>query len=252
MGRFEGMVAVVTGASRGIGFATARRVVDEGGRVVVTARGAGALAEAVERLGGAGRALGVAGKAHDAGHRAEVVERALEAFGRIDVLVNNTGVNPVFDAVVNVDEAAMAKIFEVNVIAAASWVRAVYHAWMAGHGGAVVNVASLAGLHPSPGIGVYGASKAALVNLTQQLAYELAGNGVRVNAVAPAVVRTRFAEALFAGDEAAVAAGYPLGRLGEPEDVAAAIAYLASGDASWVTGQVLTLDGGRTLSAGVE
>lgn len=252
MGRFEGRVAVVTGGSRGIGFAAARRMVEEGGRVVITARGAEALAEAVEALGGSGRALGVAGKAHDAEHRSEVVARAVEAFGRVDVLVNNTGVNPVFDAIVNVDEAAMAKIFEVNVIAAASWVREVYHAWMAEHGGSVVNVASLAGQHPSPGIGVYGASKAALINLTQQLAYELAGKGIRVNAVAPGVVRTRFAEALFAGDEEGAAAKYPLGRLGEPEDVAAAVAYLASGDSSWVTGQVITLDGGRTLTAGVE
>ena len=120
------------------------------------------------------------------------------------------------------------------------------------HGGAIVNVASLAGQHPSPGIGIYGASKAALINLTQQLAYELAHRRIRVNAVAPAVVKTRFAEALYAENEEKVAAGYPLGRLGEPDDIAAAVAYLASSDASWVTGQVITLDGGKTLRAGVE
>ncbi|GAB3213540.1 SDR family oxidoreductase [Marinactinospora thermotolerans] len=251
MRRFEGKVAIVTGASRGIGLATARRIVDEGGRVVVTARKSGPLEEAVAGLGGSDVAVGVAGKAHDAEHRAEVIERTLETFGRIDVLVNNTGTNPVFDAVVNVDPAAMAKIFEINVIAAAAWVSGVYHAWMGEHGGAVVNVASLAGQHPSPGLGVYGASKAALINLTAQLAYELAPK-IRVNAVAPAVVRTRFAEALYAQDEEGVVAGYPLGRLGEPEDVAAAIAFLASQDAAWVTGQTHTLDGGRTLGAGVE
>jgi len=250
--RFAGRVAVVTGASRGIGLAVARRIVDEGGRVVITARGAEALAAAAEQLGGPERALAVPGRAHDAAHRAEAVRRALEAFGRVDVLVNNTGINPVFDAVVNVGEAAMAKIFEVNVIAAVGWVREVHNAWMAEHGGAIVNVASLAGQHPSPGIGVYGTSKAALINLTQQLAYELAPRRIRVNAVAPGVVRTRFAEALYADNEEEVAAGYPLGRLGEPEDVAAAVAYLASSDASWVTGQVITLDGGRTLRAGVE
>ncbi|MBV2366306.1 SDR family oxidoreductase [Streptomonospora nanhaiensis] len=252
MGRFDGRVAIITGASRGIGLATAQRIVQEGGRVVITGRKPEPLEKAVEELGGAGVALGVAGKAHDPEHRAEAVERTMAEFGRVDVLVNNTGTNPVFDAIVNVEPAAMAKIFEVNVIAAAAWVSAVHRAWMAGNGGAVVNVASLAGQHPSPGIGVYGASKAALINLTQQLAYELAAARVRVNAVAPAVVKTRFATALFAEDEDKVAAGYPLGRLGEPEDVAAAIAYLASDDASWVTGQTLTLDGGRTLSAGVE
>jgi 3-oxoacyl-[acyl-carrier protein] reductase len=251
VGRFDGKVAIITGASRGIGFAAARRIADEGGRVVITARKPEPLAKAVAELGGAGTALGIAGKAHDAEHRAEVIERTLAEFGRIDVLVNNTGINPVFDAIVNVEPAAMAKIFEVNVIAAMAWVSAAYHAWMKEHGGAVVNVASLAGQHPSPGIAVYGASKAALINLTGQLAYELAP-GIRVNAVAPAVVRTSFATALFAENEAEVAAGYPLRRLGEPEDVAAAIAYLASDEASWVTGQTHTLDGGRTLSAGVE
>lgn len=252
MKRFEGKVAVVTGASRGIGFAVARRIVDEGGRVVVTARGAEALAEAVTQLGGPEHALGIAGRAHDQAHRAEVVQRTLDTFGRVDVLVNNTGINPVFDSILKVDEAAMAKIFEVNVIAAVGWVREVHNAWMAEHGGAIVNVASLAGQHPSPGIGIYGASKAALINLTQQLAYELAHRRIRVNAVAPAVVKTRFAEALYAENEEKVAAGYPLGRLGEPDDIAAAVAYLASSDASWVTGQVITLDGGKTLRAGVE
>ncbi|AAZ55717.1 SDR family oxidoreductase [Thermobifida fusca] len=252
MKRFEGKVAVVTGASRGIGFAVARRIVDEGGRVVVTARGAEALAEAVTQLGGPEHALGIAGRAHDQAHRAEVVQRTLDTFGRVDVLVNNTGINPVFDSILKVDEAAMAKIFEVNVIAAVGWVREVYNAWMGEHGGAIVNVASLAGQHPSPGIGIYGASKAALINLTQQLAYELAHRRIRVNAVAPAVVKTRFAEALYAENEEKVAAGYPLGRLGEPDDIAAAVAYLASSDASWVTGQVITLDGGKTLRAGVE
>ncbi|WP_046470547.1 SDR family oxidoreductase [Allosalinactinospora lopnorensis] len=252
MGRFDGKVAIITGASRGIGLAAARRIVSEGGRVVITGRKPDALEKAVADLGGEGYVLAVAGKAQDAEHQEEAVEQALATFGRIDVLVNNTGINPVFDAVVNVDPSAMAKIFEVNVIAAASWVSVVHRAWMKDNGGAVVNVASLAGQYPSPGIGVYGASKAALINLTQQLAYELAHNGIRVNAVAPAVVKTSFATALYADNEEEVAAGYPLGRLGVPEDVAAAIAYLASEDAAWVTGQVHTLDGGRTLSAGVE
>ncbi|MDA8368643.1 MAG: SDR family oxidoreductase [Nocardiopsaceae bacterium] len=252
MGRFEGKVAIITGASRGIGLATARRIVDEGGKVAITGRTPETLDKAVFDLGGADTALAIAGKAHDADHRSQVIEQTLAAFGRIDILVNNTGTNPVFDATVNVEPAAMAKIFEINVIAAASWAAAVHHAWMKDNGGAIVNVASLAGQHPSPGIAVYGASKAALINLTQQLAYELAPQRIRVNAVAPGVVKTSFATALFENNEAEVAAGYPLGRLGVPEDVAAAIAYFASDEASWVTGQTLTLDGGRTLTAGVE
>lgn len=223
MKRFEGKVAVVTGASRGIGFAVARRIVDEGGRVVVTARGAEALAEAVTQLGGPEHALGIAGRAHDQAHRAEVVQRTLDTFGRVDVLVNNTGINPVFDSILKVDEAAMAKIFEVNVIAAVGWVREVYNAWMGSTAGRSSTWPPRRPA-PSPGIGIYGASKAALINLTQQLAYELAHRRIRVNAVAPAVVKTRFAEALYAENEEKVAAGYPLGRLGEPDDIAAAVA----------------------------
>ncbi|MFC3996890.1 SDR family oxidoreductase, partial [Nocardiopsis sediminis] len=199
MGRFDGKTAIITGASRGIGLAAARRIVKEGGRVVVTARDPGPLREAVDALGGTGTALGIAGKAHDPGHRAEVVDRALADFGRIDVLVNNAGINPVFGPLIDADPAAIAKIFEVNVIAAVSWTAAVHRAWMREHGGAVVNVASLAGLHPSPGIAAYGASKAALINVTAQLAHELAPR-VRVNAVAPAVVKTRFAAALYEAD----------------------------------------------------
>src|SRR5690606_4274012 len=131
---------------------------------------------------------------------------------------------------------------------ALSWVRTASAVWSLG--AAVVNVASVAGLRPAAGIGAYGSSKAALIHLTQQLAAELAPHA-RVNAVAPAVVRTRFAGPLFEGREDEVAAGYPLRRLGMPEDVAAAVAFLASADAAWITGQVLTVDGGRTLNGGV-
>ncbi|MBB4931983.1 3-oxoacyl-[acyl-carrier protein] reductase [Lipingzhangella halophila] len=252
MGRFDGKVAVITGGSRGIGLAAAQRIVSEGGKAVITARNPESLEKAVADLGGDTYALAVAGKTQDADHRAETIERTLDTFGRIDVVVNNTGINPVLDAVVNVDSSAMAKIFEVNVIAAAQWVSAAHAAWMKDNGGAVVNVASLAGQHPSPGLGVYGASKAALINLTQQLAYELAPDHIRVNAVAPGVVKTQFAEALYADREDEAAKAYPVGRLGVPEDIGAAIAYLASSDAAWITGQVHTLDGGRTLHAGVE
>ncbi len=249
MNRFEGRVAVVTGASRGIGLAIAERIVSEGGRVCITARRPEALELAVAELGGAGNAIAVAGSADDPEHQQAALEATVAAFGRLDVLVNNTGINPTYGPLADIDFSAARKILEVNVLAALAWVLAARKHGL-GAGGSVVNVASIAGLHPSPGIAFYGVSKSALIGLTGQLASELAPD-IRVNAVAPAVVKTRFAAALYEGHEAETAAGFALGRLGTPEDVAAAVAFLASDDASWITGQTLLLDGGKTLASAI-
>lgn len=247
--RLEERVALVTGASRGIGLAVARRIVQEGGRVCLTGRQQEGLDAAVAELG-PDVAMAVAGSADDPDHQDASLAAVLERFGRLDVLVNNTGVNPSYGPLAEAELGALRKILEVNVLAALVWTRKACAAGLTREGGAVVNVASVAGIRPAAGIGFYGTSKAALMHLTQQLAVELAP-GVRVNAVAPAVVRTRFAGALFEGREAEVVEGYPLGRLGEPEDVAAAVAFLASDDASWITGQTLVIDGGLTLHGGI-
>jgi 3-oxoacyl-[acyl-carrier protein] reductase len=250
MGRFDGSVALVTGASRGIGLAIAQRLVDEGARVCVTARKPEALEAAVEQLGGPDRAMAVAGKADDTDHQRETVGRVVETFGRLDLLVNNAGINPVFGPLMQVDLGVARKVFEVNGTAALAWVQQAYAAWMGEHGGAVVNVASIAGLSASPGFGLYGTSKAMLIHLTQELAVEL-GPRIRVNAVAPGVVRTVFATPLYEGREEQVAATYPLKRIGEPPDVAGAVAYLLSSDAAWITGETLVIDGGLTLTGSI-
>ena len=198
---------------------------------------------AVAALGGREVALGVAGAADDADHREEVAARAVETFGSLDLLVNNAGINPAFGPLMDLDLEAARKIVEVNAIGALAWTQTAHRHWLAEHGGAVVNVSSLSGVRPAPLISMYGASKAMMISLTESLALEL-GPGVRVNAVAPAVVKTRFASALYEGREEEAAAAYPLKRLGVPEDVAGAVAFLLSDEASWMTGQTLVLDGG--------
>ncbi|MEU0396224.1 SDR family oxidoreductase [Streptomyces sp. NPDC006208] len=245
----SGKVALVTGASRGIGYGIAEALVARGDKVVITGRGEEALKEAVERLG-ADRVIAVAGKAHDEAHQAAAVEAAMDAFGRVDFLINNAGTNPVFGPIAELDLGVARKVYETNVISALGFAQQTWKAWQKENGGAIVNIASVAGVSASPFIGAYGMSKAAMVNLTLQLAHEMAP-GVRVNAIAPAVIKTKFAEALYEGREAEAAAAYPLGRLGVPSDIGGAAAFLTSDQSDWVTGQTLVVDGGIFLNAGV-
>lgn len=246
--RFEGKTAIVTGASRGIGLSIAERLVADGARVVITARKKEALDEAVTHLGGNKVALAVAGRADDADHQEDTVRQAIDTFASIDLLVNNTGINPVYGPLVDLDLDAARKIVEVNCIAAVSWVQQVHRAWMKEHGGAIVNVSSLSSVRTAAGIGFYGASKAMLNSLTELMAVEL-GPDIRVNGVAPAVVKTRFATKLYEGREDAVTAAYPLKRLGVPEDIGSVVAFLLSNDAAWLTGQTVVIDGGVSLTS---
>ncbi|WGY02887.1 SDR family oxidoreductase [Nocardioides sp. QY071] len=247
MSRFTGETAILTGASRGIGLGIAERLVAEGARVVITGRNPESLEEAVAHLGGPAHALGVPGRADDPDHQDDVIRRTLETFGSLDLLVNNTGINPTYGPVVQMDLGAARKIVEVNCIAALSWVQKVHAASMKEYGGAIVNVSSLSSVRAAPNIGFYGASKAMLNSLTELLAVEL-GPGTRVNGVAPAVVKTRFAAALYEGREDEARQAYPLKRLGEPEDVGSVVAFLLSDEAGWLTGQTVIIDGGVSLT----
>ncbi len=250
MNEHAGRVAIVTGASRGIGLAVAQRLVTAGARVCITARREEQLAQAVSDLGGSAVAIGVAGKADDEAHQRSTVAAAIEAFGRLDYLVNNAGINPAYGPLLDLDLGAARKLLEVNVLGLLGWTREAYRAHLGEHGGAVVNLSSVAGQRPAAGIAFYGGSKAMVSSLTAALAVELAP-GVRVNAVAPAVVKTRFATALYEGREDAVSAPYPLRRLGVPEDVAGLVAFLLGDEAGWITGQTVTVDGGLTLTGGI-
>lgn len=243
--RFEGRTAVVTGASRGIGLAVARAFHDAGGNVVLTARTSEAATEAAASIGS--RALGIGAHVTSEEKAQACLAAALERFGSIDVLVNNAGTNPAYGPVVEQDHGRFAKLMDVNLWGPIMWTSLAWRLWMREHGGAIVNVASLGGLSVSPDLGLYHVSKAALIHLTRQLALELAP-GVRVNAVAPGVVRTRLAEALWKENEDDVNAVTPLGRIGEPVDVASLVTFLASGSASWITGETVLVDGGQLLT----
>jgi len=250
-----GRAGLVTGASRGIGLAVAAELLRRGAAVTITARKAPELDDAVAALvkgpagGDTSRVLGIVGNAGDAAARDEAVTRTVATFGSLDVLVNNAGINPVHGPLMDVDLDAVRKIYDVNVVAALGFVQLAHRAWLREHGGAVVNIASIAGVRSSRAIAAYGASKAALIRLTSELAAEL-GPGIRVNAVAPAVVKTRFATALYAHDEEGIAARYPMKRLGTPADVASLVGFLASDAASWISGETVLVDGGLLATGG--
>ena len=239
----EGKTAVITGASRGIGLAMAGRFLGAGANVMLCSRKADDLAEATAGLiaGGADPAK-VAWQAAHVGEAAQAqacLAETVERFGGLDVLVNNAGTNPYFGPMIDIDVPRAQKTFEVNQLAVVMWTS---YAVKAGLRGSVINVASIGGLGVEPGIGWYNVTKAAVLHITRQLAFELAPD-IRVNALAPGLVKTPLWEG--PGEER-VAAHIPLRRLGLPDDIAAAALFLASDAASWITGQTLVVDGGST------
>lgn len=241
-----GRAALVTGASRGIGLAVAEALTEAGAAVCVTARDPDGLADAVRRLGP--RAIACPGDVADPAHLDEAVSRALSVFGRLDILVNNAATNAPLGPLMDADPLVWRTAFTVNVEAPLRLIQAAWRGWMRDHGGAIVNVCTEGTHGVGPGIGAYGASKTALLRLTRQLAAELAPH-VRVNAVSPGLIRTEMARFVWEADEPALAAALPLGRIGEPDDVARAVRWLLSDEASWITGTDLVVDGGRRVRA---
>jgi NAD(P)-dependent dehydrogenase (short-subunit alcohol dehydrogenase family) len=241
----EGRTAVVTGASRGIGLAVARTLVTNGASVVLTSRDPDVARDAAASLASP-RAIGLGAHAADTDAAEACARSAVERFGSLDILVSNAGTNPAHGPLVEQDRSRFMKTFEVNSWGPVLWAGAAWRAWMREHGGAIINITSVGAYLVADQLGTYGASKAALTHLTDQLAAELAP-GVRVNAVAPGVVRTKLSGALWDGREAEAAADTLLGRIGEPDDVASMVAFLASDQAAWMTGEVIVLDGGQRL-----
>ncbi|MGA2432725.1 MAG: SDR family oxidoreductase [Acidimicrobiales bacterium] len=240
-----GRTALVTGASRGIGLAIAHRFVDAGARVVLSSRREENLREALATFEDASKVHAVTAHVGSRLEADRLVEATIEHFGSLDVLVNNAATNPNFGPLVDITDSQMQKTYDVNQASVVTHSAAAWHQWMREHGGVIINIASIGGLGPEPGLGWYGVTKSAVIHLTKQLAWELAPS-VRVNALAPGLVRTELARGLWEQHEEAIASHIPLRRLGETGDIAAMALVLASDESSWMTGQVLVVDGGTT------
>ena len=245
--RLDGKVALVTGASRGIGRAIAGAYAEAGAMVMLSSRKVDALEEAAATMTGVVDVF--AANAGDPDAAGACVAATVERFGGLDVLVNNAATNPYFGPAVEIDLGRWDKTFQVNVRGIHAWTQAAWQAAMGEHGGSVINMASIGGLSTGLGIGVYNTTKAAVIHLTKVLAGEL-GPSVRVNAIAPGLVKTDMARALWEEHGDSIARRLPLGRLGEPEDIAGAAVFLASDRASWITGHALVIDGGALVANG--
>lgn len=245
-------VAIITGASRGIGQAIATAYAQAGASLVLTSRkleNVGPVAEAIRAAGG--RAIALAAHAGDQAAAEAVVQAALAELGRVDILVNNAATNPHFGPLLTAEASHFDKIFEVNVKGYFYMIKAAVPAMQHQGGGKVINLASIAGINPGPGMGVYSVSKAAVIMLTRALAAELAPANIQVNALAPGFIKTRFSAALWTNP--ALSAGIekltPAGRIAEADELTGAALYLASDASSFTTGSVLVVDGGITLGA---
>ena len=242
---------MITGASRGIGRAIALRLARAGAKVVVSSRkmeNVQVVAKEIESAGGEALACQAhVGRPEDV---TTLVTRTIEAFGRVDVVINNAATNPHFGPMLTADEGQWDKIFDTNAKGVFRVCKAVVPQMEAQGGGKIINLSLVAGLRPSPGMGIYGISKAAIIMLTQVLAIELGHANIQVNGIAPGVIKTRFSQMLWQTPQIAkpILARLPINRFGEPEDVAGMALYLASPASDYVTGATFLVDGGMNVA----
>jgi len=248
--RLDNQVAIITGASRGIGEAIATAFAEAGAKVVLSSRKQPDLervAQEIKKSGG--EAFPIAAHGGKIEELKALVQKTIDRYGRIDILVNNAGTNPLFGPIINTDEKAWDKIFEVNIRGFFFLSKEVVPIMTEKGGGKIVNMASVAGIKPGLGLGAYSVSKAGVIMLTRVLAQEWAAMNIRVNAIAPGVIKTKFSEAIHGSPEIAeeILKGLPIKRLGEPLDIVGAALFLASDASAYITGQTIVVDGGGMM-----
>ena len=247
---FTGKVAVVTGASKGIGEAIARYLANFGAKVVISSRKQADLdILAAEMRQGGGDVTAIEAHMGDMAQVKNLFDKTVEIYGGIDILVNNAAANPHFGPTVECPEAAFDKIMEINVKAPFVLSKLVQPVMKQRGGGSIVNISSIAGITPDPGLGMYSVSKAALNMLTKVTAKEWGSDSIRVNSVCPGLIKTKFSKALWDNEKILdhFTKKLPIARMGTVEEVASLILYLASDASGYCTGGIYTVDGGTTI-----
>lgn len=245
-----GKVAIITGASRGIGQAIAQRFAEAGAQVVLSSRkqdGLDPVAAGIKANGG--EATAIAAHNGDKAALQALARAALDTYGRIDILVNNAATNPHFGTLLDAEDSMWQKTIEVNLMGNVWLTQAVVPSMRANGGGKIINIASVNGLRPGRMQGIYSITKAGVISLTQTLAMELGGDNIQVNAIAPGLVKTKFARAIWENEDILneMLRRTPAGRIGEPDDIAGIALFLAAPASGFATGQVFVVDGGVTV-----
>lgn len=246
----KGKVALVTGASRGIGRAIAETFSDAGAKIILASRKQSGLDKVARKIiDSGGYALPLATHTGDSEAIGKLIRKAMEEFGGIDILVNNAATNPHFGPVLTADEGQWAKILDTNLIGYFRMVKACHESMTSRGGGKIINIASVAGMTPLPGMGIYCVSKAGVIMLTKVLAAELAADNIQVNAIAPGYVKTKFSSAIWENPDInqATLNTIPQKRMAEPSEISGAALFLASIESSFVTGETIVVDGGQLL-----
>ncbi|TDB68236.1 SDR family NAD(P)-dependent oxidoreductase [Arundinibacter roseus] len=246
----ENKVAIITGASKGIGESIARFLADAGAKVVISSRKQAdleALAEEIKQTGG--EVTAIAAHVGDSGQLKNLVEKTVEMYGGVDILVNNAAANPHYGPTLEFPESAFEKIMQINVKAPWELTKLVHESMKSRGGGSIINISSIAALTPDPGLGMYSVSKASLNMLTKVLAKELGADGIRVNAICPGLIKTKFSQALWEDQKTLdrFTKRLPIARMGTVEEIAGMALYLASSASGYCTGTVFTADGGTTI-----